>query len=539
MSSTPDEDSSEEIIIEGGDSDGAPFSEPSPSASELDVPYAPILPDLASLACAVLPEIQFVLLTPFRLEITIPSRVLPEAILIVNRLDASPTLLEFTLELKANSFQNPPAYLDLRHPVFGPNFPGRPLLSLAFARFFSTSYAPKPRYRSALYLLYPERPHPPDARALRELAQLGYGEDAATRALSLTRGNVAAARDLLLTGITDAVPPPPVLSYADCPILYLVLEIVDAFLDLTDHCCICGAALGVSGLRISNCGKELCVFGMASMGIGSSLAGELRRDPMVADLLVSLASSCFQTKFFVPPLPARLVPHAAQFFARLPPIAALMRFDSDAELEARIGKPFFEILRFIVFTNRCHLIYLPKQLGIQECIGSTEQFLCLVATPERELAFQRKKVAGSAWLWHGSLLVRWHSILRTGLQDLGTTPDATHGGPWDGNGVYETDESAVAFYYATEDETDGDIGENAYVNTKLPKQMTVLALVENVPGPALKQVQPNEYTQQDPEALLVRCLMVVTAEFQWNVYQKPPKEVPTLKKCLSFIASKH
>jgi poly [ADP-ribose] polymerase 6/8 len=426
------------------------------------------------------------------------------------------------------------------HPTFGPNFPGRALVSLALTAFFSPSYAVKPQYRSALYLLHPEARSRLNPRAKRELTDLGFSEDVAQRALSLTRGDLAAARDLLVTGITDAAPPRPIVSYEDCPLLYLILEIVDGFLDLTDHCCQCGQPLGVAGLRMSNCGAELCVFGMASMGVGSSLVNELRRDPMVADLLVSLASSCFGTKFFVPPLPPQLARQAEGFFARLPAIDRLTRHGTDAELSAELGTDFFEILRFIIFTNRCHLIHLPKKLAIQECVQYTEQFLCAVATPERELAFQKSKgKAPSVWLWHGSLLQRWHSILRTGLQDLGRSGDAIHGGPWYGDGVYESDESAVSFYYARQDETGGVIGTNHYAKSKLPQAMTVLALIENAKGKTLKQVHPNEFTQQNPNGLIVRCLMVVKQDFSWNPHKNPPKAVPSLKSCLAWIASKH
>jgi hypothetical protein len=100
---------------------------------------------------------------------------------------------------------------------------------------------------------------------------------------------------------------------------------------------------------------------------------------MAADFLVAIASSALGTKFFVPPLPLGLALHAAAFFQRLPPISAINRYQTDKELCDALGNEFFEILRYILFTNRCHLIHLPPELAIGECAQATEQFLWVMA----------------------------------------------------------------------------------------------------------------------------------------------------------------
>jgi hypothetical protein len=282
---------------------------------------------------------------------------------------------------------------------------------------------------------------------------------------------------------------------------------------------------------------------MATLGVGTSVTAELRRDPMAADFLVSIASAAVGTKFFVPPLPAEDEPHAVEFFEKLPAITKLTQYATDKDLRADIGQHFFDILRYILFTNRCHLIHLPPELAIPECAAQTEQFLCVVATPERELAFQKKKeTAGNAWLWHGSCLDRWHSILHTGLQDLGRTPDARNGGPWFGDGVYQSNLSEYSIAYAGGVYTDAaggpHLNTNKYANTIFPKTTTVLALCENIKGPELNLVTQAEYTQKDIEGLIVRCLMVVKTSFAWDPFAKPPAHMPSLHECLSYIASR-
>jgi hypothetical protein len=194
-------------------------------------------------------------------------------------------------------------------------------------------------------------------------------------------------------------------------------------------------------------------------------------------------------------------------------------------LRNTIGEQFFDILRFILLSNRCHLIHLTGSLQISECANQTEQFLCVVATPERELIFQKKKEAsGNVWFGHGSILSRWHSILHTGLQDLGRTADALNGGPWYGDGVYQSNASETSFAYAGGGRIH-EVNANKCKNTELPVNMTVLALCENVKGPNLNLVYPLEYTQKDPEGLIVRCMMVAKESFSWDPYAKPPRYV--------------
>jgi hypothetical protein len=205
----------------------------------------------------------------------------------------------------------------------------------------------------------------------------------------------------------------------DCPLAFLVLEAVDALLSLCDHCCVCGADLGLSGIKPTVCSNSLCLFSLANIGVGSSLCNEIRRDPAAVDFLVSLASAALPAQLLSPPLPPPLAADAARFFERLPPIASLTAYSTDAELVGAIGRPFTEILRFILGSNRTHLVSLPPELNIDNStktvVRATEQFLCVSAGRETEAQFQnRKSKQGSVYLCHGSPVMSWHSILQNG-----------------------------------------------------------------------------------------------------------------------------
>jgi hypothetical protein len=102
----------------------------------------------------------------------------------------------------------------------------------------------------------------------------------------------------------------------------------------------------------------------------------------------------------------------------------------------------------------------------------------------------------------------------------------------------EDESESDEYEYEADDDDSGNVNVNNYQNSKLPKAMLVLALCENVQGPLLKNVAPAEYTQGDAEGLIVRCLMVAKENFIWDPYAEPPKHVPSLSECLSYIAER-
>ena len=321
--------------------------------------------------------------------------------------------------------------------------------------------------------------------------------------------------------------------------MYLAIEIVDAFYDMTDHCCMCGRSLGISGVKPMVCDQKLCLFQFIELGLGSNIVGEIARDPEVADLVISLASIAFGASLLDP------APHDVPekqlraFFNNLPPMDVLADLTDDAELTDLIGKEHVDILRFFLLANRALLATLRGEKELKQLPYQARQFLILATSPEREAIFQRKKKAqGQAWLWHGSGSDRWYSILHHGLKDCSGTALQSHGGSSHGKGVYQSESFVVSLGYTRKggrvtDET------NRYVNSALGKKFRVVGLVENAKGKALNNVAMHEYTQKDEQALVVRVLMVVSEDRgcdlhwrsgkTWDTLADPPRSVPTLK----------
>jgi hypothetical protein len=520
-----------EVLIESDGTDELIFT---PDAADDRVPIL----DVAINSCEIyLPRVHFSKLGHSSVRITLPTSFIPEQLAAVNGFNQSPTLVEFTLSLPDRYSFNSGTITELINPVYGPLFPGRLLVSQAANHFCSSKYTPKHKYNCQLYVMEPQGI--PDDFKVAQLVSEGYSPESAARALVVTHENLKAARQFLATGVTSREPEFPDVNYQDCPLFYFILEVTESILNLSDHCFICGKPLGISVLRPSFCDDHICFFGATELGLYAPVSGEIRRGPLVADFLVSLASSAFGTKWYRPPLPESLCPHAKAFFAKLPAIQTLTRFTNDAELWGSIGAVNYEILRFILMSNRCHLLELPPHLKMKQCAYETEQLLCMNGAPELELRFQQKlKKSSRQWLWHGSTASRWHSILHTGLQDLGSTSDRINGGAdYFGPGVYQSQYSGVSINYTGSiNEELGAVNDSRYAASQLGDSLTVLALIENVENPLLRQVAPDEWTQQDVGGLIVRCLLVVRTRFDWDLVADPKAELPSFATCMRWLA---
>jgi len=113
-----------------------------------------------------------------------------------------------------------------------------------------------------------------------------------------------------------------------------------------------------------------------------------------------------------------LMPHVSKMAAQKSN-KDLMEFLND------IHPLLFPLLRWILSSNRAHIRKLEKEEIFDE-IHSKFQFMLLTSSPAREKLFQaRKKAAakkngtGSFYMFHGSPIGNWHSILHMGLQFSG------------------------------------------------------------------------------------------------------------------------
>lgn len=93
------------------------------------------------------------------------------------------------------------------------------------------------------------------------------------------------------------------INYDTQPLIYLVLETLDSFLDIQDHCCICRKKLPFSVIKLSICDQKLCEVSFNEIGVGASVVQEIRRDPRAADLLLSLFACSTHDERYMKPRP--------------------------------------------------------------------------------------------------------------------------------------------------------------------------------------------------------------------------------------------
>jgi len=132
---------------------------------------------------------------------------------------------------------------------------------------------------------------------------------------------------------------------------------------------------------------------------------------------------------------------------KIPKISEMQKYSSDDQLKVvldEISPLMFPLLRWIVRSNRTHLELVPKKHQLS-AMGTELQFQVVSSFPEHERKFQdwksrarktgKKNSTGSYFAFHGSPVVNFHSIIRTGLRG-GFVP-----------GIYHAQNAGVSFGY--------------------------------------------------------------------------------------------
>lgn len=502
-------DDDEEVII--GDDEGSPtFIGPSSNSTDIQNP-TPFL----SLSQFLRHHIEYFqnLLPNFQPELSesiikfkIPSNLLPSSLRMVCGFYILPTLLDVTLTFQTPTCKSPLSTFKADHPYYHSNYIGRPIIYDTIRSFFTNTYSPKREYRS-ISILFPD------------------------------------------DETNDQI------NYNNQPLIYLVLEILDGFLDIQDHCCICRKKLPFSVIKPSICDQKLCEVSFNEIGVGASVVQEIRRDPRAADLLLSLfACSTHDERYMKPKPPDELNIGMHQVFETLPDMMTIAQTcKNDADIFKNFGEEALDFLRWVILSNKSQLIHLPPQLRLKEVPFKT-QFMSLIASPEKESLFQFKKkklgtkkidgkkkmkqqnnnnveVGKSVLRWHGSSGERWHSIFRNGLKNMSNT-DCVNGA-WFGPGIYLANDASMSLRYT-------HTVENLYRNSMFGSSFTLIALCEVVPNNYYKDFG-NFATLQDDDAIIVRFVFPIDEndfDLQCNANAIKKESIPTIDDVLEFLEKK-
>ena len=460
------------------------------------------------------------------IKFVIPSNYLPLAQQSAYGFNVHKTLLEVTLELSGYNWRSKPKTCILQHPIYQRKFTGERIINDVVNNFFSNKYTPRKEYRSAKFILSP------DCGTARQdlverLVEEGFDAQRASSALILSQNKYEAALNFLKTGVTPPMDTAINVSYSQSPLVYFTLEIVEAFIDLSDHCCICRKPLGESTVKPWPCNNELCQMCFTDLGVGVQLLQEIRRDPDATDLLISCFSCAVGTKYLTPAPNDFSENQMKKIVNTFPSVAEMANQPDDQSLINLIGSDSYLLLRFILLSNKSQIISLPSKLRVN-LFKTKHQFLTLISSWEKEEKFREYKAKyGSCFLWHGSSSDRWHSIIRNGLKNCSGTDLQLHGAAY-GKGIYLSPLSSYSSNYTVTQS-------NSYKNSRLGSPFVVIALCEVAKVPELVKQNHQIYTCGVEDAIIVRFLFTDN-NMNYNTLENPPRDIPGLDDVLKYMA---
>eukprot|EP00824_Muranothrix_gubernata_P011060 TRINITY_DN2424_c1_g2_i1.p1 TRINITY_DN2424_c1_g2~~TRINITY_DN2424_c1_g2_i1.p1 ORF type:complete len:314 (+),score=53.72 TRINITY_DN2424_c1_g2_i1:504-1445(+) len=216
---------------------------------------------------------------------------------------------------------------------------------------------------------------------------------------------------------------------------------------LCTHCIICDKKLEYDGFKPTVCLEASCLRQMHEYGLGYDLQTELKRNAEVVDLLlcVTVAAASTSQRLLEPrptelmadrttalssplthPCPCRRgleVDDIIRILQAVPPVTGLSAAPVLSEEMKDLDDRTLPLLHWILASNRSQICPIPENKRLQ--IDTPHQFLFVTGDPVREKRFQEMKASvgersggrGSFYLFYGSPLSHWHSILRTKLED--------------------------------------------------------------------------------------------------------------------------
>lgn len=517
----------------------------------------------------------------FPVSIFIPRSFIPVSLQILCDFCVNEDILKIQFDQK-----NSQSSIEIRvtHPTLGEDFPGSIYIQDIVNKFIKKDLEIKKYYKSAPLVLFFNTEFEPNSESINTLVKKGFDQLQSEKALANCNNDYAKSIQLLQTGKFDSCDQLDVTSiirYDENPIMYLVMEILDSLYDLEDHCCICRDPI-LRVLKPSPCEKSICRAQYSTMKLGISLISEIKRDIQLSDFLFTIFVSAIGTHFLIPPPPPltsealsvqriseREQVHQAfdpsnkdlplnhdpeylkSVIKKIPSFQKLISFSNDEHLKSEIGNEAFRLLQFVLLTNRAQMVSLSS-LKLDLPMFQSEkchQFMRIEASQERESIFQQmKKVHGSFYLWHGSDVDKWHSILRNGLINTSRIKGMVLNGDACGPGIYLASDSSTSNGFS-------HLDSNKWPFSMMEKNFKVIALCEVIKLPlntyqkidvkvknaATGQLETKTlegflrdnggcYTLTLEEACIVRFVFTNFTNYIDVIQNNPSRQVPSFDK---------
>eukprot|EP00027_Filamoeba_sp_ATCC50430_P011380 CAMPEP_0168564570 /NCGR_PEP_ID=MMETSP0413-20121227/13323_1 /TAXON_ID=136452 /ORGANISM="Filamoeba nolandi, Strain NC-AS-23-1" /LENGTH=668 /DNA_ID=CAMNT_0008596265 /DNA_START=26 /DNA_END=2029 /DNA_ORIENTATION=+ len=238
----------------------------------------------------------------------------------------------------------------------------------------------------------------------------------------------------------------------------LYMYIVQRITNCSNFCPICDARHEMDGIKPIVCSKKDCKWRYEELGLGANIQAELKHNNDVVDMLISCCYSALVSgrgeKIFVDSFPSDFMnsnntknfTKMQQLLEKFPTVKELMETEARQTLD-KIDVTAFRLLRWLITSNRAHLVKLSEDKHIKE-MGTPHQYIMLTSTPEKEAKFNElKEKHGSFLAFHGSPMENWHAILRSGLKNLSNKEGYMLHGAAHGAGIYLAPVSGTSSSY--------------------------------------------------------------------------------------------
>ena len=302
----------------------------------------------------------------------------------------------------------------------------------------------------------------------------------------------------------------------------------------TQSCPICEEAHPIPTVKLLSCLKPECQWKLIELGVGCDSLYELLCAPMTTDLLLTMtyvaANSPRRLDVLKPIPPTSVLPEStiaaipvagaevtamdhrhnmvSAILQGFPALSTLCQCTSAQRLKETLNSvhPFaYGLFRWIVHTNRTYFkpIDLSELTGRHPYLNVTNAkfaFEFLSNPPEKEALFaQLKERCGSRYLFHGSPVENWHSIIRNRIVVMSGTAGQINGAAY-GAGIYLAAELSTSAGYSR--------GRFERPNQNDALRGSAVLIVEVAQTPAFKPAGPY-FTTTDPDGLMFRYLLIV------------------------------
>jgi ubiquitin-protein ligase len=159
----------------------------------------------------------------------------------------------------------------------------------------------------------------------------------------------------------------------------------------------------------------------------------------------------------------------------------------------------YEFLKFVIVTKNIQTVYSDWKIGK---IHHYQQFK-VKHDSDKEAAFMNSSPK-FCYLFHGSAIENWHSIIRNGIVNCSGTKLMTTGAVY-GQGVYLSDNLVVNSFYSR-----GVLGKiSKKASYSIPDSDMVIAVFQIAGEKKTYEKALNIYVVPDPKLLLLRYLIIV------------------------------